>query len=336
MTSRRGAGFFGSLAAALVAGSLLWAPLPGPAGVLQAQSRAPALDAVEEHIRSGRFPEAREALEQWWLGESGAPRQDRQHALWLRARLTVDPALAELDYRRLVVEYPGGEWSDAALLRLAQGAEFRGDSGEAYQYLEVLVRDYPQSALRVEARDRMVRMARIDAQAARSAAPSIREGPPPAPPARPAPGPPGPPPPPRPEPPPPARQEPSPPQVTEPAPERAEPPPLPEAPAPEEEATPPAEPTAAPPAAPAPEAEGSFTIQFGAFSLEEGARAHAATLRSAGLEVRVVQVEGSPLFRVRMGAYVTRAQAEAAARLPQDLGFETMVGVDRERELAPG
>jgi len=47
-------------------------------------------------------------------------------------------------------------------------------------------------------------------------------------------------------------------------------------------------------------------------------------------------VEGSPLFRVRMGAYVTRAQAEAAARLPQDLGFETLVGVDRERELPPG
>ena len=330
MTSRRGAGFIGTLTAALVAGSLLWAPLPGPAGVLQAQSRAPApdLDAVEEHIRSGRFPEAREGLEQWWLGESGASRQGRQQALWLRARLTVDPALAELDYRRLVVEYPGGEWSDAALLRLAQGAEFRGNPSEAYQYLEILVRDYPQSALRVEARDRMVRMARMASQPGGGGAPSAREGPPPAPSEPLAPPPPGPPAPAPPGPPAPALPEPPTPKVVESAPERAEPSPTPES-SPRPEAP-------APPAAPMPEAEGSFTVQFGAFSSEERARAHAATLRSAGLEVRVVQVEGSPLFRVRMGAYVTRAEAEGAARLPRELGFETLVGVDRERELPPG
>lgn len=232
-------------------------------GILAAQSTV--LDTVEDHISEGRFPEAREGLERWWAGESDASREARQQALWLRARLTVDPSLAELDYRRLVVEYPGGPWSDAALLRLAQGAEFRGDEATAAQYLEILVRDYPTSPHRVEARDRMVRMG--------TPRPTMGEG----------------------------TERPS--RVLS---------------GPQEDAAPPA----------------PYTVQLGAFSSTDGAEAAADRARSAGLNVRVTQVEGSPLFRVRMGGYPSRSEAERAAELPRQLGFEAIVGSDGEREVS--
>jgi cell division septation protein DedD len=294
-----------------VALGLLLAPLPGVTPSVAAQSpgqTSPALDAVEAQIAEGRFLEAREGLERWWEGEAGAPRPERQQALWLRARLTVDPAMAELDYRRLVVEYPGGPWSDAALLRLAQGAEFRGDEEAARQYLGILARDYPQSPHRVEARERLARLdsgAFPPAVGAESA-----DGAPPA-------------------------AEPTP-RVDAPS---AGPPaagaPVEETPAPEalagervmaergleEEA---------------PEEAGAFTVQLGAFSTEDGARSHAAGLRAAGLQVRVVQVEGSPLFRVRTGAFHSRDDAERAARVPQGMGYPVLVATDRDRERLVG
>jgi hypothetical protein len=268
-------------------------------GTLAGQS--PELDAVESHIASGRFPEAREGLEQWWAGESDATRQERQQALWLRARLTVDPELAELDYRRLVIEYPGGPWSDAALIRLAQGAEFRGDEVAARQYLEILVRDYPASPHRVEARDRLARL-----EAPRTPTGEESEGLP-----------------------------------------RVIPAPAPDAPpgadpgrgaerAPEGEAAPP---TALPPVLPEPEEEAApptpYTVQLGAFSSPEGAGSLADRARSAGMAVRVTQVEGSPLFRVRMGGYLSRAEAEQAAELPRQLGFDVVLGSDGDREILP-
>jgi hypothetical protein len=53
--------------------------------------------------------------------------------------------MAEFDYRRLVLEYPGGPYSDDALYRLAQWAESRGDLREAQARFEMLMRDYPSS-----------------------------------------------------------------------------------------------------------------------------------------------------------------------------------------------
>ena len=112
-----------------------------------------SLEQVSELTRVGRTEEARELLLAWWdQGRAEASRRDRQRALWLRGRLTVDPAQAELDFRRLVIEYPGGAFSDRALLRLAQGAWARGDVERAEQHLEQLGRDYPGSPVVREAR----------------------------------------------------------------------------------------------------------------------------------------------------------------------------------------
>jgi len=104
------------------------------------------LSEVETLIGQGRILRAREVLEAWW--EEQGPRvgrEERQRSLWLRARLTVDPSMAEMDLRRLVLEFPGGSFSDDALLRLAQGAELRGDRIQAHDHYSALVRGYPSS-----------------------------------------------------------------------------------------------------------------------------------------------------------------------------------------------
>lgn len=105
-----------------------------------------SLDQVEVLTGQGRILEAREVLQAWW-DEQGARvgRLDRQRSLWLRARLTVDPSLAELDLRRLTLEFPGGPYSDDALLRLARSANLRGDQGRAADYFRTLLRGYPSS-----------------------------------------------------------------------------------------------------------------------------------------------------------------------------------------------
>lgn len=119
-------------------------------GTAGAQNRAsPAqvsLDRVELLTAQGRIMAARDALEAWLeLMEPSASREEMQRAIWLRGRLTVDPSMAEADFRRLVLEYPGGPYSDDALWRLGLSAAARGDSAHAQDLLVSLARDYPRS-----------------------------------------------------------------------------------------------------------------------------------------------------------------------------------------------
>jgi len=110
------------------------------------------LDGVEKLIQAGRTEDARDLLTQWWGGgRANASTRDVQRGLWLRGRLTVDPAQAELDYRRLVVEYPGGPYSAEALFRLAQSAWEAGDSTQSAQHVARLSREYPGSRVRADA-----------------------------------------------------------------------------------------------------------------------------------------------------------------------------------------
>ena len=131
------------------------------------------LSQVDALVMAGRTEDAREVLMVWWDradvpagSRQRAPtaRADLQHATWLRAVLTVDPAQAAVDYQRLVVEYPGGPYSDRALLRLAQAAEALGDMVRAREHLRVLLRDYPMSLARLDA-GRMLRSVEPAAEA---------------------------------------------------------------------------------------------------------------------------------------------------------------------------
>lgn len=125
---------------------------------LTAQSRTPpyqvSLDRVEVLTAEGRIMAARDALEAWLeLMEPSASRGDLQRAIWLRGRLTVDPSMAEADFRRLVLEYPGGPYSDDALWRLGLSAAARGDSAQAQNFFISLARDYPSGPLAGKAED---------------------------------------------------------------------------------------------------------------------------------------------------------------------------------------
>jgi hypothetical protein len=64
--------------------------------------------------------------------------------------------------------------------------------------------------------------------------------------------------------------------------------------------------------APAPRRTGAFTVQVAAYDTKRAAEKLVATLNGHGLEARVVGT--SKPFRVRVGRYATRAEAEEASR----------------------
>ncbi len=122
-------------------------------GGMGAQEVAP-LQRVEDLTSMGKTDDARALLLSWWDSTgSSASRSDRQRALWLRGRLIVDPIQAELDFRRLTIEFPGGPYSGRALFRLAQSAFAAGDADAARQRVAGLVRSYPGSRVSREAED---------------------------------------------------------------------------------------------------------------------------------------------------------------------------------------
>lgn len=109
-------------------------------------AQGPALGQVERLASTGRAEEARAMLLEWWEDDrSDASRGDLQLGLWLRGRLTVDPGQAAREFRRLVIEYPGGRYADQALFRLVQGAYAQGDLERVRTYMTSLTRDHPGS-----------------------------------------------------------------------------------------------------------------------------------------------------------------------------------------------
>lgn len=121
--------------------------LLGAPGMAEAQTSE--LERIDELAREGRTNEARAAILAWWEEEyGGAGRDLQQRALWLRARLTIDPEQAMRDYQRLVVLYPAGTFTDQALFRLAQAAHALGDGAQARAHVEALARDHAGSPVR--------------------------------------------------------------------------------------------------------------------------------------------------------------------------------------------
>jgi hypothetical protein len=70
---------------------------------------------------------------------------------------------------------------------------------------------------------------------------------------------------------------------------------------------------------------GEFAVQSAAFSQRQAAERIAAEMKSKGFDVRIVTVPGSPLFRVRHGAFATSRDAAAAALRVRDAGFATFI-----------
>jgi len=130
-------------------GGVVLALLLTTVAVAAAQS---PLERVEELTRLGRAEEARTALMEWWDSDrDDASRRELQRGLWLRGRLTVDPVQAELDFQRLAVLYPTGQFTPDAVLRLAQAAWAMGKEDAARGHVASLQRDYPTSDARERA-----------------------------------------------------------------------------------------------------------------------------------------------------------------------------------------
>jgi DNA polymerase III delta subunit len=239
--------------------------------VVSAQEHT-SLEGVDDLARMGRTEEARAALVAWWESDrQEASRRDVQRALWLRGSLTVDPDLAALDFRRLVIEYPGGPFSDRALLRLAQAAHASGDGDAARGHIVSLTRDYPTSPVRREGE------AWLD-----------DAGP-------------------------------------------APPPPLRVAEVDSIEGMAPPDPAPEPP----PEAEPDprrFSVQLGAFADHDRARALVRRANDAGLDGRMVRVEGTRLVHVRVGLFDSVGPASELLRRVGGMGFVAALVRDANKE----
>ncbi len=115
-------------------------------GLLPADAVGQDLSRVERLATEGRTADARDSLLTWWETEwENASRSEREHGLWLRGVLTLDPAAASAMYRRIVVEYPAGAHARGALARLGQLSAAMGDTLAAARWFSVLERDYPGS-----------------------------------------------------------------------------------------------------------------------------------------------------------------------------------------------
>ena len=257
----------------LVAG-LVFALAFAPVAVT-AQDRSP-LESVEELARLGRTEEARVALLRWWEADrQEASRRDVQRALWLRGSLTVDPDQATLDFRRLVIEYPGGPFSDQALLRLAQAAHASGDGDAAGVYVGSLTRDYPASPVRREAEAWLAGAGPAPTRPQRVEEVDSIDG------------------------------------------------------------APPPDPTLDPAPAPAPEAVSDprrFSVQLGAFADDERARSLYRRAVDAGLDARMVRMEGTRLLHVRVGLFDSAGPASELLRRVGGMGFVAALVRDANKE----
>jgi cell division septation protein DedD len=241
----------------------------GTAGATRALAQSPTLERIDRLAGAGRVEEARTSLVEWWGSErTSASRVDEQRGLWLRARLTVDPEQAMLDYRRLVLLYPAGPFTDRSLLRLAQAAHALGDQAGARAYVAALVRDHPDAPARRAAEAWLATAGEASPPGAVTAAAPRAE---------------------------PGRAEPG--RATS---VEAERPPTPASPVLR----------ASTPELPTPGSVGTYSVQLGAFGDPSRARDVQERAVAAGLDARIVRVEGSDLLHVRLGSFTERPPAQ--------------------------
>lgn len=255
------------------------------------------LEQVERLTRMGRAEEARVALMEWWDSDrDDANRRELQRGLWLRGRLTVDPVQAELDFQRLAVLYPSGQFTPDAILRLAQASWAMGDEARARGYLTALERDHPRSDARERADEWLADAGPV----------------------------------------PPPGDTPTPAVADEVVPEEPEDEPAP-LPSQDVEArdTTAADSTAAVEEETAADPVMNYYVQLGAFADEELAFALYEEVSAAGVDARVVHVEGSQFTHVRVGRFAERAAAvELLEELTEQGVSAALVRDDRVEEPA--
>jgi hypothetical protein len=292
---------------ALAVGSAVATPV-------RAQSQNGALDRVQSMIATGRFTEAGNTLAQWERTfedpRSAATPPERARALYLRALLMGNAAEAEQAYVAVVLRYPSSAVAPDALLRLGQSLLTAGEPRRAIAYLERLRSDYPGTPQRETGLLWLARAQLADGAAAAACA-TARDG---------------------------AAAATAPHLATlfelerdracaaaASAPGAAAAPQTVPPPAPRTQPQP-------PPQAQRTTLTGDYAVQTGAFRERTSAQTIADQMRARGFDVRIVTVDGSPLFRVRVGAFASPEEAAAATRRIRDAGFATVIVSDVQRE----
>lgn len=253
------------------------------------------LDQVDSLVARASYAEARARLAEWWKTPD---RAQEARALFLRARLATDPALAQGDYLALVLGHPDAPQRPAALLYLGQGFFGVGDYYRAVTYLERLGLDYPGNAQRPTGALWLAR-SHLAAGRPNAACAAARQG----------------------------RT-----LVRDPdlvalfQIEETEACAIASGEITDKPLTPLAE-RSQEDHAPTSSAQ-RFALQVGAFREASGAAALGRQLSGAGFEPRVVLVPGSSLRRVRIGSFQTAAEADEMARKVRAAGFDIVVVSD--------
>ena len=71
-----------------------------------------------------------------------------------------------------------------------------------------------------------------------------------------------------------------------------------------------------------------YAVQVGAFESEERARSLLAAVNASGFDARIVRVPGSPLVRVRIGAFPDRTGAAELMNRVRRRGHEATIAAD--------
>jgi len=283
--------------------------------VTPAGAQTPTLSRTDSLLDAGHYDEARQVLEQWKRRyPAGTPMSDstRARSIMLEARLTPDVAKAQELYLAIALTHPATRYAPEALLRLGQSYAAAGNHQRAISYLERLIADYPRSDFRPYAAVWLAR-SRVALGSTTQACSTINN-------ALKQPG---------------LSSEQS--QLL-----KLEEPAACRTPA---RAGPAAAGTSASEkratggntsnessARSSPAAAVRFGVQAGAFRDISGARELVQRLQRAGFKPRIVTVPGSPLHRVRIGSFTTRASAARELTRIKDKGFAGMIVDDVARE----
>lgn len=106
----------------------------------------PRLVAAVQLAQSGRMDSARVVVRRLIAGLAPAD-SVYPEALYVAGVLAPDPQTVATQLQRVVIEYGQSAWADDALLRLAQLYAAQGDDAATIQAVERLRRDYPDSPL---------------------------------------------------------------------------------------------------------------------------------------------------------------------------------------------
>jgi hypothetical protein len=264
--------------------------LPAALAAQQRASTPPdTLFQHAQHLVAEGHGDAGRAIVQTQLDSATAGTPRYLEALYYRAALASTAADAEPDLRKIIIEYPLSPWTADALMRLSQLELARGDNAQAQEHLLRVVTEHPDSPSRGRADFWLGRLYFASGNAAAACA-RLADG---------------------------LRGTPSTQvelrnqmdylnqrcagvdtgQV-------AASPAVPGATG--------AAPARAMPATTAPAGSVAYTVQVAAYSTQQAADAMRAHLASQGYVARVVGVQKP--FRVRVGRYATRAQAEPVAK----------------------